>query len=439
MDVLVTDKTGTLTEGRISFTRSARPDGDRSATRRCRSGCWPPRPTVRRRRGRRRQPAGRRALGRRRSRGRLAGRLPAARHAAVRPRPPADVGRGRATPDGAGCSSPRALPRPCWPAAPTSAGGAHATLDDAVRRRQPRRRGRQPRRRRPDRTDRRTTSTTWSWPASSSSSTRRRPAPPRSLHRLAALGITVKVATGDNAARRREGVRRARPDVRRHAHRRRDRRPGRRPRWPPRRGDHHLRPRLARAEGPDHPGAAPARARRRLPRRRRQRRAGPARRRRRHLGRHRHRRRQGRRRRRAAGEGPGRPRRRRHEGPADLRQHDQVRADGHVQQLRQHVQRRGGLGGAAASCRCCRARSCSTTCSTTPASWPSRATASTPSSWHARRTGTSAFIRRFMLFFGPISSLFDFLTFALMLGVFHAGAGASSAPAGSSSRWRPRR
>jgi len=31
------------------------------------------------------------------------------------------------------------------------------------------------------------------------------------------------------------------------------------------------------------------------------------------------------------------------------------------------------------------------------------------------------FIRRFMVFFGPISSLFDFLTFALMLGVFHAG------------------
>ncbi|MEV7011389.1 magnesium-translocating P-type ATPase [Streptosporangium sp. NPDC051022] len=31
------------------------------------------------------------------------------------------------------------------------------------------------------------------------------------------------------------------------------------------------------------------------------------------------------------------------------------------------------------------------------------------------------FIRRFMLFFGPISSLFDFLTFAVMLGVFHAG------------------
>ena len=32
-----------------------------------------------------------------------------------------------------------------------------------------------------------------------------------------------------------------------------------------------------------------------------------------------------------------------------------------------------------------------------------------------------AFIRRFMLIFGPISSLFDFLTFGLMLGVLHAG------------------
>jgi P-type Mg2+ transporter len=31
------------------------------------------------------------------------------------------------------------------------------------------------------------------------------------------------------------------------------------------------------------------------------------------------------------------------------------------------------------------------------------------------------FIRRFMLFFGPISSVFDFVTFGVMLGVFHAG------------------
>jgi P-type Mg2+ transporter len=32
-----------------------------------------------------------------------------------------------------------------------------------------------------------------------------------------------------------------------------------------------------------------------------------------------------------------------------------------------------------------------------------------------------SFIRRFMIFFGPISSLFDFLTFGVMLWVFHAG------------------
>jgi Mg2+-importing ATPase len=33
-----------------------------------------------------------------------------------------------------------------------------------------------------------------------------------------------------------------------------------------------------------------------------------------------------------------------------------------------------------------------------------------------------SFIRRFMLFFGPLSSLFDFLTFGIMLGPLHAGA-----------------
>jgi Mg2+-importing ATPase len=32
------------------------------------------------------------------------------------------------------------------------------------------------------------------------------------------------------------------------------------------------------------------------------------------------------------------------------------------------------------------------------------------------------FIRRFMSFFGPISSVYDFLTFGVMLWVFHAGA-----------------
>jgi Mg2+-importing ATPase len=40
---------------------------------------------------------------------------------------------------------------------------------------------------------------------------------------------------------------------------------------------------------------------------------------------------------------------------------------------------------------------------------------------HAPAHWNIAFIRRFMLTFGPISSLFDFLTFGLMLGVLNAG------------------
>jgi Mg2+-importing ATPase len=40
---------------------------------------------------------------------------------------------------------------------------------------------------------------------------------------------------------------------------------------------------------------------------------------------------------------------------------------------------------------------------------------------HAPSHWNIAFIRRFMLTFGPISSLFDFLTFGLMLGALHAG------------------
>ncbi len=40
---------------------------------------------------------------------------------------------------------------------------------------------------------------------------------------------------------------------------------------------------------------------------------------------------------------------------------------------------------------------------------------------HAPSHWDVAFIRRFMLTFGPISSFFDFLTFGLMLGVLHAG------------------
>ena len=45
-----------------------------------------------------------------------------------------------------------------------------------------------------------------------------------------------------------------------------------------------------------------------------------------------------------------------------------------------------------------------------------------PEQLHAPAHWNIAFIRRFMLTFGPISSLFDFVTFGLMLGVLHAGA-----------------
>jgi len=44
-----------------------------------------------------------------------------------------------------------------------------------------------------------------------------------------------------------------------------------------------------------------------------------------------------------------------------------------------------------------------------------------PEQLHAPSHWNIAFIRRFMLTFGPISSLFDFLTFGLMLGVLNAG------------------
>ena len=48
------------------------------------------------------------------------------------------------------------------------------------------------------------------------------------------------------------------------------------------------------------------------------------------------------------------------------------------------------------------------------------------------------FVRDFMWTVGPVSSLFDFLTFYLLLAWLDAGARSSSRPAGSSSRWRPR-
>jgi Mg2+-importing ATPase len=48
-------------------------------------------------------------------------------------------------------------------------------------------------------------------------------------------------------------------------------------------------------------------------------------------------------------------------------------------------------------------------------------TTSTRSNCSDRPAGTNL-IRRFMIFFGPISSLFEFATFAILLGAFNANA-----------------
>ncbi len=141
-----------------------------------------------------------------------------------------------------------------------------------------------------------------------------------------------------------QGLHRSRPGRRRDPHRPPDRRHGRR-----RAGEgpgHHdrVRPGHPGGQGPPDQASAGHRGGRGLPRRRGERRRGPARRRRRYLGRLRRRRGQGRRRHRAAGEGPGRAGRGGGGGPAHLLQHHQVRADGNVVELRQHVQRGGRLG-----------------------------------------------------------------------------------------------
>ena len=79
-------------------------------------------------------------------------------------------------------------------------------------------------------------------------------------------------------------------------------------------------------------------------------------------------------------------------------------------------------------------RSCSTTsCPTFPAMAIAsdnvdREMVEQPRRWDIR------FIRNFMIVFGLVSSVFDFLTFGVLLWVFQRGGPSSSAPAGSSSR-----
>ena len=62
-----------------------------------------------------------------------------------------------------------------------------------------------------------------------------------------------------------------------------------------------------------------------------------------------------------------------------------------------------------------------------------------PESWRARRPGTSRSSAGSWACSGPLSSIFDFATFFVMLRDAATPGTASSAAAGSSSRWRPRR
>ena len=112
------------------------------------------------------------------------------------------------------------------------------------------------------------------------------------------------------------------------------------------------------------------------------------------------------------------------EGRRTLRQHHEVRPHGHQLQLRQHAQHGGRRRCSCRSCRCCPCRSCSTTSSTTCPRCRSRPTSVDDGVHRGRTAGTSRFIRRFMLVLGPVSSLFDFLTFAVMLCVFRRRRGA---------------
>ena len=102
-------------------------------------------------------------------------------------------------------------------------------------------------------------------------------------------------------------------------------------------------------------------------------------------------------------------------GPAHLRQHAQVRPDGDVVELRQHVQRGRRVAVPVVPADAAVAD---------PAQQPAlrrrpardpRPTASTPRSLARPAAWDIAFVRRFMSVFGPISSIFDFLTFFVML------------------------
>ena len=173
MDVLVTDKTGTLTEGAHHLRGRHRPWAAPAADPLRARRCWP------RRRGRRR-PSRRAAT---RSTSRCGRPRPAARptaytaagRAALRPRPADDLGRSsRRRPATALLivkGAAEAVLAACGDVPDRGGGHAGRPFADG----QPGHRRGQPARARADRTGRRRTSATCAWPASSSSATRRKP------------------------------------------------------------------------------------------------------------------------------------------------------------------------------------------------------------------------------------------------------------------------
>ena len=241
-----------------------------------------------------------------------------------------------------------------------------------------------------------------------------------SLAQLAALGIELKVATGDNpkvaekvcadlGLPSKGTITGAAMDTLDDA---RIRRRGAR--------QHHLRPDLARAESAADRLVAANRTVGRLPGRRRQRRAGPARGRRRDLGGHRRRRRQRRRRRGAAGKGLG-------VLAVGVAEGRRIFANTIKYVLMGTSSNFGNMFSAAAASAVLTFLPMlpsqillnnllyDSSQLAIPTDRVDKEQLLAPSHWNI------AFIRRFMLTFGPISSLFDFLTFGLMLGVLHAG------------------
>ena len=239
------------------------------------------------------------------------------------------------------------------------------------------------------------------------------------IARLRASGVAIKVLTGDNALVTRHVCRQVRAAGRGGAFRRGSRHAdGCRFRGT-RGNDDDLREARPGREGARDPRAAGQRARRRLSRRRHQRRSGAEGGRRRDLRRFGRRHREGIGRHHPAREQPRRAARRRDRGPPRVRQRDQVPADGRQLEFRQHVQhgrriraaavpadgagadpvqqpalRRLADGGRHRQCRCRLPRA--------------------PRRWDISGIG------RYMVCIGPLSSLFDYATFALMAWVFGA-------------------